>query len=270
MSQQPTNNEGKQPNKRRRQQLMQQQQQMKGIMPQQERQMKGIMPQQERNGIQSKPSKKRKQQGQPPRQNALFPNSYASFEEIPKDLRTGRNSYLIYFNTLNNTLWYYPSLNLDSKRIGPFDVLYDVEDFPYHPNFKYYYVKRNDFFQVTACPILNHEIDDILTPSALGPRTPGIKYTLNFSKVVGRYVSAWEYLNKIEPRPIYIERFLELLLPFEEEQRKRRQLQQQKKRQKQRQQQQRKNMQLQDRRPEPQQMQQIYPEQYQTDNTQQL
>lgn len=240
------------------------QQQLKGTQQQQQQQqMKGTQQQLLHN-----PNKKMKQQGQPPRQKALFPNSYASFEQIPNDLKTGRDSYLIYFNTLNNTFWYYPSLNLDITT--PYEVIHDIEDFPYHPNFKYYYVTRNKLFKVTPTTILHHEIDGIINGEYDGPIQTVIKYTLNFSKVPGRYVSAWELLNNKQPRPIYMERFLELLLPFEEEQRKRRQLQQQKQRQKRRQQQQRKNMQRQDRGPEPQQMQQIYPEQYQSDITQQL
>lgn len=240
MSQQ-ANNEGKQPNsnKRRRQQMRLQQQQ-------QGQQMKGIMPQQERSGIQSKPSKKRKQQGQPPRQNALFPNSYASFEEIPENFKTDeRDFYLIYFNLLNESWWYYPSFLLENdqrRTLGPSGGIINLEHFPYHESAIYFFLMRDEFFKVEVSLSTDHEIVNIIMGynAPLEPQ-PQRSYKLTINKVPEANNSAYEFINNkyLETNNTNIRKLAELLLPFENVRRDQRERQRERQRRERQQRQQR-------------------------------
>ena len=171
----------------------------------------------------------------------LFPDSYASFREIPENFRTGgRNSYLIYFNLLNESWWYYPSFI--PGRIRHLDVLHDVEDFPYHESAIYFFLMRDNLFHVRVTVEPNHEILTYL----MGWRRPDEPiqtqrtYMLNISRVPGNYDSAWEFVNNMqtETNNRNIQGLLDLLLPFDEVHRQQRERQRRERQQRYRQRQQ--------------------------------
>ena len=155
----------------------------------------------------------------------LFPDSYASFGEIPENFRTEeRDSYLIYYNLLNRSWWYYPSYNIPPGRGGHGDVLRNVRGFPYHESAIYFYLMRDDLFYVRVSFETNHEILTYIMgwgrPDE--PIQTQRTYTLNFSRAPGDYNSAWEFINNIQTNNRDIQGLSDLLLPFDEVHRQRR------------------------------------------------
>ena len=225
--------------------------------------------QQDSNGNNRQQQQMKGIQRQSRQPHSLFPNSYASFQDIPDNLRTGRDSYLIYFNRSNGSWWYYPSFNLDD-RIRNASSIIDIENFPYHESAIYFFVRSDDLFYVQVSRNLNpnHEILNVIMNH--GPQRvilPDITYSLIFERRSRRSeidVSAWELINNIpaQLRSTDIQRFLDFLLPFETEKRQRR-IQAQRQRQ---------QRQLAQRQPAPQpsimQLQDLITE-YQSDHTQQ-
>ena len=164
--------------------------------------------------------------------HSLFPNSYASFQDIPDNLRTGRDYYLIYFNRSNGSWWYYPTFNLEYP-IRHGSSITDIENFPYHEDAIYFLVRRDDLFYVIVSRNLNpnHEILNVIMNYSDRPQRvtrEEITYSLIFERRIRRSgidVSPWELINDIPPqlRSTHIQRFLDFLLPYEAEQRQRRQ-----------------------------------------------
>ena len=147
----------------------------------------------------------------------LFQNSYASFEEIPENIRTQeRDFYLIYFNVLNESWWYYPSLLIENdqmRRLGPLGGTINLEHFPYHESAVYFFLWRDDLYAVDVS--VQHEIRTIIM--GMLPLTPRQRsYKLTFH-TVPEVNTAYEFMNNkySETYDTRIQKFAELLLPFE-------------------------------------------------------